>query len=224
MQSFFITGTDTEVGKTFFTASLLSAQAAAGRRVAGYKPVSAGCELINNERVNEDAWELWQASNIGAPLQHINPIALMPPIAPHIAAAEAGMVITEHAIVDGYQQLCDYAPDLLLMEGAGGWQLPLGNGLWMPQIVQRLQLPVIMVVGMRLGCLNHAMLTAQAIEQTGLTLHGWVANQLTPTPMPYYDQNLATLQQSLSAPMLAELPYSENTSGPVSVNLTQILV
>ena len=104
MQSFFVTGTDTEVGKTFFTASLLKAQAAIGRKVAGYKPVSAGCELINNERVNEDARELWQASNIDAPLRHINPIALMPPIAPHIAAAEAGVVITEQAILDGYQQ------------------------------------------------------------------------------------------------------------------------
>ncbi|WP_018984842.1 dethiobiotin synthase [Salinimonas chungwhensis] len=221
MQSFFITGTDTEVGKTYFTAKLLETQRFAGKRVVGYKPVSAGCDIIDNVPVNEDAQALWQASNVGATLGQVNPVALLPPIAPHIAAAEAGIVLTVQQLIDGYQTLASFNPDLLLMEGAGGWQLPLGNGIWMPDVVKVLELPVIMVVGMRLGCLNHALLTVQAIAQTGLSPHGWVANCLSATPMPYYKDNLNTLKQAIDAPLLAEIPYDDELT--TRSRLTNIL-
>lgn len=208
MQTFFITGTDTEVGKTYFTAHWLKTLAASGYQVLGYKPVAAGCNMVGAQPVNDDALALFQACNMKVTLREVNPIALMPPIAPHIAAHEAGIPISQQQILAGYKALAAYQPDVLLMEGAGGWQLPLGNGLWMPQIVQQLALPVIMVVGMRLGCLNHALLTAQSIAQAGLPLYGWVANQLSPDPMPYYRENLLTLCDALDAPLLAELPYA----------------
>ncbi len=209
MKSFFVTGTDTEVGKTYFSARLLESQANAGLKVAGYKPVSAGCEMIDGQPVNEDAFALWQASNLSVSLTQVNPVALMPPIAPHIAAAQAGVTISKERLVAGYHALAEHQPDLLIMEGAGGWQLPLGNNVWMPDVVKALKLPVIMVVGMRLGCLNHAMLTVQAIAQSGLSLHGWVANSMSATPMPYYAQNLQTLEDAIDAPLLAELPYND---------------
>ena len=205
MAEFFITGTDTEVGKTFVSSLLLNAAATCNLKSVGYKPVSAGCEWVDGEWSNEDARALHAASSLPVSLQQVNPIALAPPIAPHIAAAQAGVTLTAEQIIDGYHGLQQLQPDLLLMEGAGGWRLPLGNGLWMPQIVQQLKLDVIMVVGMRLGCLNHAMLTAEAIQRDGLTLRGWVANQLD-ADMPVYAENLATLQASLPAPMLAEIP------------------
>ncbi|QPG04750.1 dethiobiotin synthase [Salinimonas marina] len=216
MQSFFITGTDTEVGKTYFTARLMHTLASEGHQVAGYKPVAAGCELINNEPVNEDAQAIYNACTVPATLQQVNPIALMPPIAPHIAATEAGVTLKLSQLVAGYRQLAAYQPDVLLMEGAGGWQLPLGNNLWMPDVVKHLKLPVIIVVGMRLGCLNHALLTARAITQAGLSIHGWVANQLTPQPMLYYAENLATLREAMPAPLLAELPFEADVTRPLA--------
>ena len=222
MQTFFITGTDTEVGKTYFTVRWLKTLAANGDKVLGYKPVAAGCEMVDTQPVNEDALAIFEACNMKVTLREVNPIALMPPIAPHIAACEAGIPISQQQILSGYKVLEAYQPDVLLMEGAGGWQLPLGNGLWMPQIVQQLGLPVIMVVGMRLGCLNHALLTAQAISRAGLTLYGWVANQLTSAPMPYYRENLRTLCDALEAPLLAELPYATAPS-PTDGLLANIL-
>lgn len=216
MQSFFITGTDTEVGKTYFTARLMHTLASEGRQVVGYKPVAAGCELINNERVNEDAMAIYNACTVPVTLQQVNPIALIPPIAPHIAATEAGITLDLAQLVAGYQRLAAYHPEVLLMEGAGGWQLPLGDNLWMPDVVKHLKLPVIMVVGMRLGCLNHALLTAQAITQAGLPIHGWVANQLTPQPMPYYADNLATLLEAMPAPLLAEMPFEADVTRPLA--------
>ncbi len=215
MQSFFITGTDTEVGKTYFTARLMHTLAQNEVKVAGYKPVAAGCEVINDELVNEDALAIYEACNVPVTLQQVNPVALIPPIAPHIAANKAGITLELQQLIDGYWCLASFQPDVLLMEGAGGWQLPLGNNLWMPDVVKQLQLPVIMVVGMRLGCLNHALLTAQAIRQTGLPLHGWVANQLSQQPMPYYAENLATLREALPEPLLAELPFEADYTKPL---------
>lgn len=207
MASYFVTGTDTEIGKTFVTCQLLKAGALVGLKTLGYKPVSAGCDLIDGVYSNEDAREIQAAGSVAAPLEQINPIALLPPIAPHIAAQQAGVTITQEAIVRGYQQLQDYQADVLLMEGAGGWKLPLGNNVWMPDVVKTLSLEVILVVGMRLGCLNHALLTADAILRDGLRLKGWVANQLDPS-MPVYTENLQTLKNSMPAPLLAELPFA----------------
>lgn len=225
MKRFFITGTDTEVGKTHFTAALLRACAMNGRKAVGYKPVAAGCEWVDGQPVNEDALALYQAGNLPVSLQQVNPVALMPAIAPHIAAEQAGITLSCDALVAGYHNLAAYEPDVLLVEGAGGWQLPLGDELWMPDVVAALALPVIIVVGMRLGCLNHALLTAQAIRQRGLPVAGWVANQLTPEPMPSYAQNLATLTRHMPGPLLAELPYADGpaTAQHLSAHLTDIL-
>ncbi|OFC69372.1 dethiobiotin synthase [Alteromonas confluentis] len=204
--SYFITGTDTEVGKTFVSSLLLKAAAAAGLQSVGYKPVSAGCELVDGEMSNEDARSLHAASSLPVSLSEVNPIALMPPIAPHIAAAQVDHTITSEALIAGFTHLQDKQPDFLLMEGAGGWRLPLGNDLWMPDVVKTLKLDVIVVVGMRLGCLNHAMLTCEAIQHDGLNIRGWIANQLSPD-MPVYQENLATLKAAMPAPLLAEIPY-----------------
>lgn len=204
--SFFVTGTDTEVGKTFVSSLLLKAAAAAGMKSVGYKPVSAGCEQVDGVMSNEDARALHAASSLAVSLKEVNPVALMPPIAPHIAAAQAGQTITADALIQGYHHLQGKQPDFMLMEGAGGWRLPLGNDLWMPDVVKTLKLDVIVVVGMRLGCLNHAMLTCEAIRNDGLSIKGWIANQLSPD-MPVYQENLATLKAAMPAPLLVEIPY-----------------
>jgi len=207
MKQYFITGTDTEVGKTYVTCHLLKAAANLHKTSLGYKPISAGCEQIGNEWVNEDAAEIQQASSIKLPISDINPIAFVPPIAPHIAAKEAGTELNSAAIVSGLVRLQQENPDLLLMEGAGGWLLPLTDSLFLCDVVGELNMEVILVVGMKLGCLNHALLTAQAIQNDGLNIVGWVANDITGR-MSRYDDNLATLKQALPAPLLLEIPYS----------------
>ncbi len=206
MSQFFVTGTDTEVGKTYVSCQLLRAACDEGLHAIGYKPVSAGCERINGHWANEDAVAILQAASPGLSLDQINPVAFDEPIAPHIAAARQGTVIDQQKIVDGYRSLSDLSPDLLLVEGAGGWRLPIGKNAMMSDVVKHLQLPVILVVGMRLGCLNHALLSAEAIQRDGLKLAGWVANQLSET-MPVYHENLAYLQAAMPAPMLAEIPF-----------------
>ncbi|MEC9261298.1 MAG: dethiobiotin synthase, partial [Pseudomonadota bacterium] len=205
-QAFFVTGTDTEVGKTYVSAMLLKASVMAGKRAIGYKPVAAGCEWHNGQWQNEDALTLQQASNVELTLKEVNPVTLEPAIAPHIAARLAGEPISEAVIKSGFDHLLDKQADVLLMEGAGGWRLPIGNQRFLSDVVKALQLDVIVVVGMRLGCLNHALLTAEAVKADGLKIKGWVANTLTPD-MPYFNENLATLEQLLPAPRLATIPY-----------------
>jgi len=205
-QAFFVTGTDTEVGKTYVSAMLLKAAVMAGKRAIGYKPVAAGCEWQNGQWQNEDALALQQASNVKLTLKEVNPVALEPAIAPHIAAELAGEPISEAVIQSGFDHLLSRQADVLLMEGAGGWRLPIGNQRFLSDVVKALQLDVIIVVGMRLGCLNHALLTAETVKADGLNIKGWVANTLTPD-MPYYNENLATLEQLMPAPRLATIPY-----------------
>ncbi|GGF81968.1 dethiobiotin synthase [Alteromonas lipolytica] len=205
-QAYFVTGTDTEVGKTYVTTALIRAVAVAGKKAIGYKPVAAGCDWHNNEWQNEDALAMQAASNVPLTLAEINPIALEPAIAPHIAADLANRHISEQVIADGFHHLAARQPDVLLMEGAGGWRLPLGQQRFMSDVVQTLALDVIIVVGMRLGCLNHALLTAEAIQADGLTIKGWIANTLSPD-MPYWEENLATLDKLMPAPRLAIVPY-----------------
>lgn len=209
-QAFFVTGTDTEVGKTYVSAMLLKAAVMAGKRAIGYKPVAAGCEWHNGQWRNEDALTLQQASNVELTLKEVNPVTLEPAIAPHIAARLAGEPISEAVIKSGFDHLLDKQADVLLMEGAGGWRLPIGNQRFLSDVVKALQLDVIVVVGMRLGCLNHALLTAEAVKADGLKIKGWVANTLTPD-MPYFNENLATLEQLMPAPRLATIP---NQSAP----------
>lgn len=220
MKQYFVTGTDTEVGKTYVTCHLLRAATQAKLTSIGYKPIAAGCDLVDGEWVNEDAANIQQASGLSLPISEINPIALKPPIAPHIAASEAGVELTQDAIEKGLNHLQSYNVDFLLMEGAGGWRLPLSLGndnaptRYLSDVVKSLNMPVILVVGMRLGCLNHAMLTAEAILADGLTIAGWVANDVTGN-MTRYDENLASLKAMMPAPLLAEIPFKAQPSDAV---------
>lgn len=229
MKQYFVTGTDTEVGKTYVTCHLLRAATQAKLTSIGYKPIAAGCDLVEGEWVNEDAANIQKASGLSLPISEINPIALKPPIAPHIAASEAGVELTQDAIEKGLNHLQSYNVDVLLMEGAGGWRLPLSLGnenaptRYLSDVVKSLNMPVILVVGMRLGCLNHAMLTAEAILADGLTIAGWVANDVTGN-MTRYDENLASLKAMMPAPLLAEIPFKAEPSDAVLQRAIEQLV
>ena len=211
MKGVFVTGTDTEVGKTLFSAALLLHLGRAGVRAAACKPVSAGCRREDGRLVNEDAELLAEAAPLRRPLETINPVALEPAIAPHIAADEAGIALHAAALADA----CRHAgagADFLVVEGAGGWRVPLGDTETLADTARLLGLPVVLVVGLRLGCLNHALLSAEAIRADGLRLAGWVANPLDP-PMPRLEENIATLGRRLPAPMLARLPRCTAATG-----------
>lgn len=229
MKQYFVTGTDTEVGKTYVTCHFLRAATQAKLTSIGYKPIAAGCDLVDGEWVNEDAANIQKASGLSLPISEINPIALKPPIAPHIAASEAGVELTQDAIEKGLNHLQSYNVDFLLMEGAGGWRLPLSLGnenaptRYLSDVVKSLNMPVILVVGMRLGCLNHAMLTAEAILADGLTIAGWVANDVTGN-MTRYDENLASLKAMMPAPLLAEIPFKAEPSDAVLQRAIEQLV
>jgi len=201
----FVTGTDTGVGKSLVAAALLHACRARGYSTAGMKPVAAGCELVDGEWRNEDVETLIAASSVAAPRELVNPYLFRPAIAPHIAAAEASALISSAHIAHCYSQLTNLAQSIIV-EGAGGFLVPLGKTEDMGDLAKALGLPVVLVVGMRLGCLNHALLSTEAIHARGLTLAGWVANRIDPG-MPRFDENLQTLQEMLAAPLLGVLPY-----------------
>ena len=207
--TYFVTGTDTDVGKTICTKALLQAASKQGVSTLAYKPIAAGCiETINGLR-NDDALTLQQSSNLDVTYEAVNPIAFKAPIAPHIAASEKNTCIDSAIISQGLLQLQKQEAQLLLVEGAGGWHLPLNHHQLLSQWVIEQQLPVMLVVGLKLGCLNHAILTAQTIQQSGLPIVGWIANHLQAN-MPYVEQNIETLTSFIDAPLLAEIPYLEN--------------
>lgn len=210
MQSLFITGTDTDVGKTHVGTLLMRSFLARNKTVIGYKPISAGCEVIDGELVNDDARQYHQLSNVKTRLQEVNPIAFEPAIAPHIAASEVERNLNLSELVAGYQHLCRYQPDVIITEGAGGWQLPLGNGEFLSALPKICSMQVVMVVGLRLGCLNHALLTAQAIIASGASFAGWIGNRLS-NNMPYEKENIQTLTDELGAPF-ALVPYRAQVS------------
>lgn len=201
----FVAGTDTGVGKTLVAAALLHAATAQGRRCAGVKPVAAGCELDDGCWVNEDALLLKAAASLPLDYAAVNPVALVPAIAPHIAAAQAGLVLEVAALAAAVERVRAQEPELLVVEGAGGWLVPLSERETMADLAAQLGLPVVLVVGLRLGCLNHALLTARSIAAAGLPLAGWVGNTLDPA-MPVRDENLATLRTLLPAPCLGVIP------------------
>lgn len=203
VQGYFVTGTDTGVGKTTVSCALLRAFAAQGKKVVGMKPVVAGSE---NGRWH-DVEQLIAASNISAARDHINPYAFDPPISPHIAAQQAGIEIDLTVIQRAYQALSSQA-DIVIVEGAGGFLVPLNAQQTGADLARALNLPVILVVGMRLGCLNHALLTAQAIRAAGVTLAGWVANCIDPE-MQVLEENIATLERRLDGPLLGVMPFGE---------------
>jgi dethiobiotin synthetase len=210
MQGFFVTGTDTGIGKTRVTAGLLKAFARAGQKTVGMKPVASGAVMTAEGLRNEDALTLQTAASERRPYEWVNPYCFAPAVAPHLAALEAGVEISLELIRSAYGRLCQGA-DTVLVEGVGGWQVPLSPLLELPDLVRALDLPVILVVGMRLGCLNHALLTARALSADGLELAGWVANAVDPA-FERPEANVATLEAELHAPLLARLPHAPSAS------------
>jgi len=204
-KGFFVVGTDTGVGKTRVAAALIRAYGQLGYRCVGMKPVAAGAELQEDVWVNEDVVQLQAASNVQAPLEVVNPYLFREAIAPHIAADHKGVNVELPRIRAAYEALAEQA-DVVVVEGAGGFLVPLSPTHDMADLAQMLGQPAILVVGMRLGCLNHALLTQEAMESRGIRLVGWVANRIDPA-MAAYDENLATLVRRMSGPLLAELPY-----------------
>lgn len=201
-QVYFITGTDTDIGKTHVSCILLALAAAQGLRSAALKPVAAG---TNASGQNEDVMRLMAAANVGLPEQTINPWLLKEPLSPHIAARHAGMEISMAPIIECFHAACEKT-DFLLVEGVGGLYAPLSDNLSQPDLIRELDIPVILVVGLRLGCLNHALLTAAALKQEGLHLAGWIGNLIDPA-FQAQDDNIQTLAARLQAPCLGILPY-----------------
>ncbi|GIU02745.1 ATP-dependent dethiobiotin synthetase BioD [Shewanella sp. KT0246] len=207
---YFITGTDTDSGKTLVSSALL--HGAKGNKM-GVKPIASGCEQTENGLRNSDALALIAESNIKLEYHQINPVAFKPAIAPHIAAMQQGVMLTAQGVVDTLPLTELANADFALIEGAGGWRLPLGNGEYLSDSVKLLamqqQVGIILVVGMKLGCLNHALLTQEAILSDGLKIVGWVANQVDPD-MAYQDENLATLKQMMSSDFLGYVAHLSN--------------
>ncbi len=206
---FFITGTDTEVGKTVASCALLQAAARQGLKTAGYKPVASGSEMTADGLRNSDALALQRYSTLALRYPQVNPFTFAEPTSPHIVSADEGRPITAGALSAGLRAL-EAQAEWLLVEGAGGWFTPLSPTLTFADWVTAEQLPVILVVGVKLGCINHAMLTALAVQQAGLTLAGWIANDVTP-PGKRHQEYLATLQRVLPAPLLGEIPWLKTT-------------
>ncbi|UXI68661.1 dethiobiotin synthase [Tahibacter amnicola] len=209
-QGLFVTGTDTGIGKTHVSAGLVAALVACGAHAAGMKPVASGCTDDAGRLVNDDALALRQASRPMPAYEHVNPFALREAIAPHLAARQAAVTLTLDPIEAAYRALSVQA-DHIVVEGVGGWCVPLSDSLMQAHIPLRLGLPVVLVVGLRLGCLNHALLTARAIVADGCELVGWIANRVDAT-MPFAEENLDTLQQRLPAPLLGTVGHGPAAS------------
>ena len=201
----FVTGTDTHAGKTRLAAGLTAALVGRGLRTGVMKPVASGAAATPQGLRNGDALCLQATANVPLPYEWVNPCAFAPPIAPHLAAHEAGAEMAVEALADAYGRVaacCEW----VVMEGVGGWLVPLNDAQTMADLVAALRLPVIMVVALRLGCLNHALLTAEAVQRRGLRLAGWVANRID-ADMPYAQANIASLRERLEAPLLGDVPW-----------------
>ncbi|WP_095499003.1 dethiobiotin synthase [Paraferrimonas haliotis] len=205
---YFVTGTDTDAGKTLISEAML--RGATGSTL-GLKPIASGCEQSNDGLRNADAQALMSTSSVELDYKQVNPFAFEPAIAPHIAAEQAGVAITCQALNDAIPVDAMMQTDFVLVEGAGGWLLPISHGQTLDQWVAKQQWPVILVVGIKLGCLNHAMLTIKAIETAGLTVAGWVGNQLDPD-MEYAPENIAYLKANIKAPCLGVVPYLQRVN------------
>lgn len=214
-QAFFVTGTDTEVGKTTIAAGLLRAARSAGLSTAAAKPVASGCEQTPDGLRNSDALALLGESTLALRYEQVNPFAFAPAIAPHLAAREAGVELSVAALAEPVRQILALGAGFTLVEGAGGWRVPLAGTSSLADLAIDLQLPVILVVGVRLGCINHALLSAEAIERDGLRLAGWVAN-IVDGQTSRLAENLATLAARLNAPCLGQVPRLERAD-PASV-------
>lgn len=217
----FVTGTDTGVGKTLVASALLRAFARSGLRAVGMKPVATGCRTDAADRANEDVAALIGASSVRAPIDLINPYCFEPPIAPHLAAQQAGISISLTQIRDCYLALAQLA-DRVVVEGAGGLLAPLNRDEDFGDLVRLLDFSVVLVVGMRLGCLNHALLTAEAIHSRGLPFVGWVANRMD-SAMPFFEDNLAFLEKKLPAPLIAVMPFAPDSARACSAMKPDLL-
>ena len=208
MSGYFITGTDTGVGKTMIAAALIRVLAKSGHKVVGMKPVASGCRQTEDGLRNDDAERLMAQASVSAPYASVNPYAFEPAIAPHIAAREAGIRIELETIIDSFETLSATA-DSIIVEGVGGWRVPLGRVITTEHMAKALNLPVVLVVGLRLGCLNHALLTVEAIKLAGLPLAGWVANRVE-AGVDHGDEMVGTLVHHIAAPLVGDVPFSEN--------------
>ena len=215
--NYFVTGTDTGVGKTLICCALLHSFAAQDQRVAGMKPVAAGCD---EDGKNADVKQLRAASNILATYEQINPYSFTHPVAPHVAALNAGVRIDFSRILTSYHELTSQV-DVVIVEGIGGFKVPLNERQDSAELAQQFGLPVILVVGMRLGCLNHALLTASAIEDCGLKLTGWVANVLD-ADMLALSGNIAALKQRLAVPLIGVVEYQAQPDARVAASQLNI--
>ncbi|HEX3141212.1 MAG TPA: dethiobiotin synthase [Rhizobacter sp.] len=203
-KGYFVTGTDTEVGKTLVSCALLLHLRQQHARVVGMKPVAAGTVMTASGEDNEDAQALRAAGSVQVPRELDNPYCLPLPMSPHLAARAAGQRIDIDVLVDRYRQLATLA-DAVVVEGAGGFHVPLNESQTGADLAQALQLPIVLVVGLRLGCLNHALLTQEAILARGLQIAGWVANRIDPQ-MQAQEDNIAFLSERLKAPLWADVP------------------
>lgn len=201
----YLTGTDTGIGKTLASCALLHAWRRQGLRTVGMKPVASGCAWLDGGWKNDDALALSRAAEVNAAYADINPFALEHPLAPELAARDAGTEVTLPPILDAFARLAAQA-DAVVVEGVGGWAAPLSASLMQADLVRALQLPVVLVVGLRLGCLNHALLSARTIEADGVVLAGWIASHVN-VDMARVEDNLAMLRTRLPAPCWGVLPH-----------------
>jgi len=217
-KTWFVTGTDTGVGKTAVSCALLVAAAQAGLRTAAVKPVAAGCDETGR---NDDALHLMASMTEVLDYEQVNPVALDAAVAPHIAASLQGKRMQASRLAGLCRGVMLGAADFVLIEGAGGWRVPINSRETMADVAIELRVGVILVVAMRLGCINHALLTAEAIRHDGLQLVAWVANQPGPR-MDCHEENLETLQQLLPVPLLGEVPFQHRWEVEVAASYLDI--
>ncbi len=206
----FVTGTDTEIGKTLVSSAILHKLVAGGVRACGMKPVAAGAEVRDGVLHNDDADMLIAAGNVNLPSHLTTPYMLRDACAPHIAAARQGVAIEPVPIIASYAEV-SAASDAVVVEGVGGFRVPFSDDFDSAQLAEQLNLPVILVVGLRLGCISHTLLTLEAIISRNLVLAGWVVNEIDPD-MPFADENVAALAQRIPAPLLGRIPYLEQAT------------
>ena len=207
MSAYFITGTDTNVGKTWTTLALMQAAQEQGKIVAGMKPIASGCQQSPDGLRNNDALKLLKQSSKAASYTTINPYAFAEKVGPHIAAERTGVNINIDKITAKFE-LLKQNNDIVFVEGIGGWCVPLAQDLMLADLVKKLALPVILVIGLRLGCINHALSAARAIQADGVTLHGWIISHIESNYISY-TETLATLEQQIQANFLGSIPYME---------------
>ncbi|HET9032296.1 MAG TPA: dethiobiotin synthase [Dokdonella sp.] len=216
MRSVFVSGTDTGIGKTHVSCALLRSLQSQGVKAIGMKPVASGCEQGAAGLRNEDALALIAASHGNVDYASVNPYAFEDPISPHLAAADNSVSIEPGVISAAYQRLQAQA-DFVVVEGVGGWLAPLGNSLMQADLVHQLRLPVLLVVGLRLGCLNHALLTARAIEADGCRLIGWIGNRID-AQMLRIEDNVETLKRRIQAPLLGIVEHEDLSRAEIGID------